>query len=81
MRKSVWYFMGTQGTWNLGLSYTMTGTFPAVPAVYGKHVSLMVVAQLQSPITPGTCPSLDSSMPPSPLLWARCRTLLLKVEW
>lgn len=51
--------MGTQGTWNLGLSYTMTGTFPAVPAVYGKHVSVMVVAQLQSPITPGTCPTFD----------------------
>ena len=39
-------FQKPRGTWNLGLSFTVAGAFPAVPVVYGKHLS-GVAAQLQ----------------------------------
>lgn len=61
MRKPVWHFRGREGTCNLGLSYAETGAFPAVPVVGGKHRS-GVVAQLQSLVPAGICPTSDSSV-------------------
>lgn len=61
MRKPVCHFRGREGTWDLGLSYAVTGAFPVVPVVGGKRRS-GVVAQLQSHVTAESRPTSDSFM-------------------
>lgn len=68
VRRSVWYFRGGEGTWNLRLSYSLTGAFPAVPVGYRKHEWGDDPVTGESLVTPGTCSIFDDSLAASSLL-------------